>query len=59
MKEHRALTPRQEALAERSLFGAILTLRSLEECRAFFRDLCRFTGRLASASQPSAASRAT
>ena len=40
MKEHRALTPRQEALAERALFGAILTLRSVDECRAFFRDLC-------------------
>ena len=40
MKEHRALTPRQEALAERALFGAILTLKSVEECRAFFRDLC-------------------
>jgi TrpR-related protein YerC/YecD len=40
MKEHRALTPRQEALAERALFSAILTLRSIEECRAFFRDLC-------------------
>jgi hypothetical protein len=31
MKEHRALTPRQEALAERALFGAILTLRSIED----------------------------
>ena len=40
MKEHRALTPRQEVLAERALFNAILTLRSVEECRAFFRDLC-------------------
>jgi TrpR-related protein YerC/YecD len=40
MKEHRALTPRQEVLAERALFGAILTLRSVDECRAFFRDLC-------------------
>jgi TrpR-related protein YerC/YecD len=40
MKEHRALTPRQEALAERALFAAILTLRSVDECRAFFRDLC-------------------
>lgn len=40
MKEHRALSPRQEALAERALFGAILTLQSVEECRAFFRDLC-------------------
>lgn len=40
MKEHRPLSPRQEALAERALFGAILTLQSIEECRAFFRDLC-------------------
>jgi TrpR-related protein YerC/YecD len=40
MKEHRALTPRQEALAERALFNAILTLRTVDECRAFFRDLC-------------------
>lgn len=40
MKEHRPLSPRQEALAERALFGAILTLQSVEECRAFFRDLC-------------------
>jgi len=40
MKDHRALTPRQQALAERALFGAIMTLRSIDECRAFFRDLC-------------------
>ena len=40
MKEHRALTPRQEALVERALFAAILTLKNVEECRAFFRDLC-------------------
>src|SRR5690554_1745113 len=40
MKEHRSLTARQEALAERALFGAVLTLKSIEECRSFFRDLC-------------------
>ena len=40
MKTHRTLTPRQEALAERALYGAVLTLRSVEECRDFFRDLC-------------------
>ena len=40
MKLHRAITARQEQLAERSLYGAILTLRSVEECREFFRDLC-------------------
>ena len=40
MKNHRGVSPRQEAAAERSLFQAILTLRSVEECRDFFRDLC-------------------
>jgi len=40
MKLHRPLSPRQEALAERALYQAILTLRSADECRAFFRDLC-------------------
>lgn len=40
MKEHRAITPRQEVLAERALLGAILTLQTVEEARAFFRDLC-------------------
>ena len=40
MKEHRTLTPRQEALAERALFGAVLTLKTVDECRSFFRDLC-------------------
>lgn len=40
MKLHRTLSHRQEQLAERVLYGAILTLRSVEECRAFFRDLC-------------------
>ena len=40
MKMHKGLTHRQEAAAERGLFQAILTLRSTDECRAFFRDLC-------------------
>ena len=40
MKLHRPLSPRQEALAERALYQAILTLRTADECRAFFRDLC-------------------
>jgi len=40
MKTHKGLTQRQEAAAERGLFQAILTLRSMDECRAFFRDLC-------------------
>ena len=40
MKQHRSLSPRQEALYERGLYQAILTLKTVEECRAFFRDLC-------------------
>lgn len=40
MKQHRPLTARQEALHERALYSAILELRSPEEARAFFRDLC-------------------
>jgi TrpR-related protein YerC/YecD len=40
MKIHRPLSPRQEALAERALYEAILTLKTADECRAFFRDLC-------------------
>jgi TrpR-related protein YerC/YecD len=40
MKAHNNVTRRQEALAERNLAVAILTLRSVEECRAFLRDLC-------------------
>jgi len=40
MKQHRQLSPRQEAQFERGLYQAILTLKSVEECRAFFRDLC-------------------
>jgi TrpR-related protein YerC/YecD len=40
MKQHRNVTARQEALSERALFAAVLTLKSVDECRAFFRDLC-------------------
>ena len=40
MKNHKGITPRQEAAAERALFQAVLTLRSVEECRDFVRDLC-------------------
>lgn len=40
MKQHRTLSPEQEALAERNLFAAVAALRSADECRAFFRDLC-------------------
>jgi TrpR-related protein YerC/YecD len=40
MKQHRNISPRQEALSERGLYQAILTLRNIDECRAFFRDLC-------------------
>ena len=40
VKDHRGITPRQEAAAERALLQAILALRTVEECRDFFRDLC-------------------
>jgi TrpR-related protein YerC/YecD len=40
MKIHRNVTARQEALAERNLYSAVCALKSAEECRAFFRDLC-------------------
>ena len=39
MKQHRNVTARQEALSERNLFAAVLTLKTVDECRAFFRDL--------------------
>jgi TrpR-related protein YerC/YecD len=40
MKIHRNVSATQEALAERNLCAAVASLRSPEECRAFFRDLC-------------------
>jgi TrpR-related protein YerC/YecD len=40
MKNHRNVSSSQEALAERNLFAAVASLRSPDECRAFFRDLC-------------------
>ncbi len=40
MKTNRPVTVRQEQQHERALCGAILALRSVEECRSFFRDLC-------------------
>ena len=40
MKLHRTVTPRQEVLSERALFNAVAVLRTADECRAFFRDLC-------------------
>jgi len=40
MKTRRAISPRQEALAERNLCVALAALRSPQEVRAFLRDLC-------------------
>jgi len=40
MKTNRPVTQRQEQQHERALCGAILALRSVDECRSFFRDLC-------------------
>lgn len=40
MKDNRPFNAREEAAAEDRLLRAILALRSIEECRAFFHDLC-------------------
>lgn len=40
MKRHRTISPRQEAQSERALFATVAVLRTGDECRAFFRDLC-------------------
>jgi TrpR-related protein YerC/YecD len=40
MKTNRPITSRQEQLHERALCGAILQLKTVAECRSFFRDLC-------------------
>jgi TrpR-related protein YerC/YecD len=40
MKTNRPITPRQEQLHERALCAAILNLKTIDECRSFFRDLC-------------------
>jgi TrpR-related protein YerC/YecD len=40
MKEHRVISPREEIAAEDELFNAVLKLKDVAECRAFFQDLC-------------------
>jgi TrpR-related protein YerC/YecD len=40
MKTNRPVTPRQEQQHERALCAAVLALRTVDECRSFFRDLC-------------------
>ena len=40
MKLNRPVTVRQEQQHERALWAAVLALRTVEECRSFFRDLC-------------------
>ena len=40
MKEHRIYDPGEELAAEDELFEAVLLLRDVDECRAFFQDLC-------------------
>ncbi len=40
MKERRLLSPHEEAAAEDRLYRAVLALRTVEDCRAFFHDLC-------------------
>lgn len=40
MKPHKTVSARQEAQAERNLAAALISLRTVEECRAFLHDLC-------------------
>jgi TrpR-related protein YerC/YecD len=40
VKTNRPVTIRQEQQHERALCAAIVALRSVDECRNFFRDLC-------------------
>lgn len=40
MKDHRVYDPRQELAVEDELFSAILLLSNIDDCRAFFQDLC-------------------
>ncbi len=40
MKPNRHDSASQQTAAEDALFRALISLRSLDECRNFFRDLC-------------------
>ena len=40
MKPNRNDTERQQTRAEDALFEAIISLKSIDECRDFFKDLC-------------------
>ena len=40
MKNHRSLRGRSAARAERGLYEAVCSLKTKEECRRFFNDLC-------------------
>ncbi len=40
MKPNRHESERQQHKAEDALFAAVVSLRSVDECRNFFKDLC-------------------
>ena len=40
MKPNRHETERQQTRAENALFRAVISLRDVDECRKFFKDLC-------------------
>lgn len=40
MKPNRQDTERQQQRAENALFRAVVSLRDVDECRKFFKDLC-------------------
>ena len=40
MKSHRGMTDKEAVAAAAGLYKAILSLRTVDECRQFFTDLC-------------------
>ena len=40
MKPNRNESARAQTRAEDALFAAVISLRNVDECRSFFRDLC-------------------
>ena len=40
MKPNRHESQRQQTRAENALFEAVISLRDVDECRRFFKDLC-------------------
>jgi TrpR-related protein YerC/YecD len=40
MKPNRKVSPREQQVAEDKLFTALISLKNIQECRSFLKDLC-------------------